>query len=225
MKYSIILPVYNEYESIPLLWSNLKTIMDSLHESYEVIFIDDGSSKSTIEVLSNLKQKNNNVVYYRFNENKGQTEVLREGFEMAKGDIILTMDSDLQDNPKYIPEFINKINEGYDVVCGYRKIRNDKISKIILSKIGNFIQKTLWRTGLNDIACTYRAYKKACIKHINLSKKGYHRYIPYFLGKKGFKITEIEIMQDKRAHSKSRYSVLKAIDVFIEFVTIYFKGL
>jgi len=222
IKYSVIVPVYNESYSIPLLWRHLKTVMGDLKEPYEVIFINDGSDTKTHNLLNDMKAKHDNIAVYHLKENMGQTEALRKGFEIARGDIIVSMDADLQDDPKYIPQFINKINEGYDVVCGYRRRRKDKLNKIILSKIGNFIQGIVWKTGLHDLACTYRAYRKGCIKDINLSRRGYHRYIPYFLSRQGCRITELEIEQNKRPYLESKYSFLKMFDVIYEFLSICF---
>ncbi len=206
-KYSVVIPIYNEFNSILPLYNNLSYEMNKLQDSYEIIFVNDGSvPMEGMCHLKNSMDKNISKIV-DLPKRMGQTKALAVGFKESRGDIIISMDGDLQDNPKYIPNFIEKFYQGFDVVCGYRIKRNSGKMTIILSRTGNFLQRMLFHTKLHDISCTYRIYKKDCIKNLRLIRKGYHRYIPLLLIAKGFKLTEIPIKQGKRLYGHSKYSV------------------
>lgn len=216
IQYSIVIPVYNETESMPFLSKALIKVMDDLQESYEIIFVNDGLGRINMEHLKNCQDKGI-IKIINLSCHKGQTFGLAAGFKEAKGKFVISMDGDLQDNPKYIPYFINKIHQGFDVVCGYRQKRKDRKTKIILAKAGNFLQKTILKTNLHDISCTYRIYKRECLEGLRLKRNGYHRYIPFILIRKGYNVTELQIEQDARLFGRSKYKSWKAILVVVSF--------
>ncbi len=224
IQYSIVIPVYNETESMPLLSMALVNVMDNLQESYEIIFVNDGSNQINTEHLKSSQGKNT-VKIINLHYHRGQTFVLAVGFKEARGKLIISMDGDLQDNPKYIPYFINKIYEGFDVVCGYRFKRKDRKMKIILSKVGNFLQRAILKTHLHDISCTYRIYKRECLEGIRLERNGYHRYIPFILMRKGYNVTELQIEQDARLFGQSKYKSWKMIQVIVSSLFLVFDVL
>ncbi len=224
MQYSIVIPAYNETESMPLLLKSLIKVMDNLQESYEIIFINDGSKQINAEHLKSSQGKNT-VKIINLACHEGQTFALAAGFKEARGEFIISMDGDLQDNPKYIPYFINKIYEGFDVVCGYRFKRKDRKMKIILSKVGNFLQRAILKTRLHDISCTYRIYKRECLEGIRLERNGYHRYIPFILMRKGYNVTELQIEQDARLFGQSKYKSWKMIQVIVSSLFLVFDVL
>jgi len=225
MEYSIVIPVYNEFNSIPILYNAIRNTMDPLKQPYEIIFINDGSAPRGMEYLEEaLDKKVARII--NLEKHLGQTVALATGFKEAQGKIVISMDGDLQDDPAHIPGFIKKLQQGFDAVCGYRINRKDKLNKIILSKIGNFIQKVLFRTELHDIACTYRAYKKECIKKIKLIRNGYHRYIPIILIREGYKVTELPIVQASRLYGQSNYSLFSKIaQITVSFLYLVFDML
>lgn len=224
IQYSIVIPVYNETESIPLLSKTLINVMDNLQESYEIIFVNDGLNQINREHLKSCQDKNI-IKIINLPCHMGQTFVLAVGLKEAKGKFVISMDGDLQDNPKYIPYFINKIYQGFDVVCGYRFKRKDRKMKIILANIGNFLQRTILRTNLHDISCTYRIYKRECLQVLRLKRNGYHRYIPFILIRKGYNVAELQIEQDARLFGQSKYKCWKVIRVVVSFFFLVFDVL
>ncbi len=213
IQYSVVIPIYNEFNSVLPLYNSLCAVIGSLQSPYEIIFVNDGSTEMDVAYLEkNIDKSTSRII--NLSRHLGQTFALANGFKEAKGNFIFSMDGDLQDSPEYIPLFINKINQGFDVVCGYRIKRKDKINKIILSRLGNLIQEIFFRTKLHDISCTYRIYKRECIEDLKLIRNGYHRYIPFFLLRKGYKITEIPIEQKRRIYGSSKYNlVFKMIQI------------
>ncbi len=208
LKYSIVIPVFNEFSSILPLYHDLCKVMTGFRQPYEIIFINDGGDQAGPDYWRPRTDENIFKII-NLNRHYGQTKALACGFREARGEIIISMDGDLQDQPKYIPYFIDKVSQGFDVVCGYRIKRRDAKNKIILSKIGNFLQKIILRTSLNDISCTFRIYNKECLKNLRLIRNGYHRYIPFILIRQGYKVTEITIEQGTRLFGRSKYSFLK----------------
>lgn len=220
-KYSVIIPVYNEVESILPLCNVLCGIMDGLRESYEIIFINDGSAAININYAEG-GMKRDVIRVINLSKHIGQTGALLDGFKEAQGEIMISMDGDLQDDPKYIPDFISKLNQGFDAVCGCRIKRTDKKNKIILSKIGNFLQRMILKTDIHDIACTYRIYRKECVENLKFIRNGYHRYIPFLLMKQGYKVAEIPVEQGERLFGRSKYSSWKALGVIVSFFFLIF---
>ena len=208
--YSIIIPVYNESESVIPLYNALRITMERLQCQYEIIFVNDGSSDMDEAYLGRMMDgKVSRIV--SLPGHIGQTFALGRGFKEARGKFIFSIDGDMQDDPAHIPLFIDKLKQGFDVVCGYRINRKDGKDKIVLSRFGNMLQRMIFHTGLHDISCTYRLYKRECLSGLMLSRSGYHRYIPLLLLRRGYKVAEIPIEQGVRHFGLSKYKFLSKI--------------
>lgn len=203
-KISIIIPLYNEAESLQELCSEIIKIILVLPYDYEIIFIDDGSTDNSLKKLKELREKNNKITIIELRKNFGKSEALFTGFSEASGDLIITMDADLQDEPSEIPNFVNEINKGYDLVSGWKKYRKDPLIKIISSKIFNFTVAMLTGVKLHDFNCGFKAYRKEVAKNIDIYGD-LHRLIPVLAHQKGFKIGEMIISHKKRKFGSSKY--------------------
>jgi glycosyltransferase involved in cell wall biosynthesis len=216
MKYSIIIPVFNEEKSVFELHNRLKKVMDSFNEAYEIIFIDDGSSDKTYETV--LKLSPSKII--KFRKNFGQTAALDAGIKEAKGDLIISLDGDLQNPPEEIPKLLSKLKEGYDVVSGWRWPRHDSLSKKITSRVANVLRKFFINDGIHDSGCTLKVYKKECFNQLELHSEQ-HRFIPGILKWQGFKITEIKVAHAARAHGESKYGYERVLRSIIDMISIW----
>ncbi len=193
MKISVVIPAYNEEENITHLYDELSGVLAALQRSYEIIFVDDGSSDNTLAMLRSIQQKDDKVGVIRFRRNFGQTAAMSAGFDFASGDVIVTMDGDLQNDPHDIPRLLEKIEEGYDVVTGWRYDRKDAfLNRRLPSIIANKIIS--WTTGvaLHDYGCTLKAFRREVIKNIRLYGE-MHRFIPAIASGMGISFTEIKV--------------------------------
>ena len=219
---SVIIPVYNEEEALPHLYERLIKVLDSLNDEYECLFINDGSTDNSHKILKNFDSQNKNVRIFNFRRNFGQTQAIACGFDYAKGDIIITMDADLQNPPEDIPLLIEKIKEGYDVVSGWRKNRKDPLfSKKLPSFIANkFIS---WTTGirLKDFGCTLKAYRKWVIKGLKLYGE-MHRFLPVLCQWKGAKIVEIPVRHERRKYGETKYGTSRVFKVILDIFVLRF---
>lgn len=217
---SIIIPVYNEEENIIELYNQIQEVLSSLGKTYEILFIDDGSTDRTQDKIKETMVKDKNVRVIQFQRNFGKSAALSCGFSNTKGDIIITMDGDLQDDPKEIPRFIEELKE-YDVVSGWKFNRRDPLSKTIPSKFFNFLTKLLTGIKIHDFNCGYKAYKQYVIKNINLYGE-LHRYIPALAHWKGYSVGEIKVEHRERMHGKSKYGSERFLKGFFDIITIKF---
>ena len=217
---SIVIPVFNENESIADLYSEICEII-SLYNDWEIIFIDDGSSDGSAEIIIDIASKDSKVKLIRFFRNFGKSAALSEGFKYAKGDVIITMDADLQDDPKEIPNLVNKIGEGFDLVSGWKKIRHDPWTKTFPSKIFNFITKLLTGVKIHDFNCGLKAYRSAVIKSIEIFG-GRHRYIPALAGQNNFSVSEIIVNHRPRKFGVTKYGGSRLFHGFFDLLTILF---
>ena len=222
MLISIIIPVFNEEKSLHLLYDEIKTAILN-YANYEIIFINDGSSDSSFLKISELVKKDSNVVLIDFFTNSGKADALNEGFKISKGDIIITMDADLQDDPSEINNLISKINQGWDLVSGWKKHRNDPISKKWPSKFFNFVMRYLTKVKINDFNCGLKAYKKKVIKTLELYG-GMHRYIPAIVSKNGFSVTEVPVNHRARKFGYTKYGRSRFFHGFYDLFTVLFIG-
>lgn len=217
MLISFVIPVLNENESLVQLHSEIVNAIESYN--YEIIFIDDGSSDGTLEVMQKLVKNDNNVKVISFRRNFGKAAALQVGFKEAKGEIVFTMDADLQDNPVDIPKFIAKLDEGYDLVSGWKKKRKDPLNKTAPSKFFNAITARYFGIKLHDFNCGFKAYRKDVIKEVDLYGE-LHRYIPVLAHAKGYKIAEVEVQHRERQHGKSKYGFERYMRGFLDLLSV-----
>ena len=201
MKISVVVPVYNEVDSIPQLHNELRAILSDF-DSYEIFFIDDGSSDGSDQEIKKIIETDSKINLIQFYRNFGKSAALAEGFKYATGDYIITIDSDLQDDPKEIPNLINELEKGNDLVSGWKKDRKDPLSKKLPSKLFNFITRLFTGVRIHDFNCGLKIYRKAVIKTLDLYG-GRHRYIPAMAGQKKFKVSEIVVNHRARIHGKT----------------------
>lgn len=219
---SIVVPVYNEEESLPLLYEK---VLENFPKGYEreMWFVNDGSSDSSLKVIKELKQKDEKVHYISFRKNFGKAAALQAAFRNVNGDIVITMDADLQDDPIELTNFVEKIHEGFDVVSGWKKERHDPLEKRIPSKLFNKVTAHLSGVKLHDFNCGYKAYRKEVVKSIDIYGE-MHRYIPCLANRKGFKITEIVVHHNKREFGKSKYGFERYLRGLFDAMTVAFLG-
>ncbi|WP_026809264.1 glycosyltransferase family 2 protein [Arenibacter latericius] len=224
MNISIIIPLLNEEESLTELHDWIVRVMQSNQFLYEILFIDDGSSDKSWKIITQLGNNNPNVKGIRFLKNFGKSQALHAGFKAAKGDVIITMDADLQDNPEEIPELYRLIHEdGYDLISGWKKKRYDSIlSKNLPSKLFNWAARITSGVKLHDFNCGLKAYKKEVVKTIEVSGE-MHRYIPVLVKSAGFsKIDEKVVKHQARKYGKTKFGMERFINGFLDLITIWF---
>lgn len=214
MKVSVIIPVRDESENIEELNKQLKSVLKPYE--HEIIYIDDGSKDNTIAEVTKTGEK---LIIFR--RNFGKSAAMMAGFAEVTGDIVFTMDGDLQDDPKEIPRFIAKINEGYDLVVGWKKKRHDPISKTIPSKFFNWLTAKLTKVAVHDSNCGFKCFRKELIKELDIHGE-LHRYIPALAHMMGFKVTEIPVEHHPRLHGKSKYGISRLLKGFIDLLTVTF---
>ena len=221
IEYSIILPIYNEEESLEFLFAEILQALTPMRCSYEIIFINDGSTDRSLPILEEFWQRLPEIVkIISLPHKEGQTNALRTGFESVQGRVAITLDGDLQNDPADIPRLLAKMDQGYDCVCGWRQSREDRLLKAFLSKLGNVLQRVLTGLKIHDISCTLRAYRRECLKDIKLEWEGQHRFIPLTLSRKGYKVGEIVSHHRKRRFGVSKYSHKRIFKVIIDFLKI-----
>lgn len=218
---SFVIPVKDEEESVGPLYGEIVEAVEKLAKSFEVIFVDDGSQDSTFVSLKRLRKQDERVKVVHLRGNFGKSVALSSGFEKAKGEIIFTMDGDLQDDPAEIPRFLKKLEEGYDLVSGWKTKRRDPLSKIIPSKLGNWATRLLTGIQLHDLNCGYKAYKKQVTKDLNLYGELY-KFIPVLVVKENFNVTEIPVEHRKRRFGKTKYGWERNIKGILDLLTIVF---
>ena len=219
---SIVIPVFNEEKSLNDLFSEISGVMQAF-TNWEVIFIDDGSTDESFSILKNISRSNSMVKIISFYKNIGKSDALSAGFENVDGDIIITMDADLQDDPKEIISIINKIEEGWDLVSGWKKNRQDPLSKRLPSKVFNFITSLLTGIKIHDFNCGLKAYRKKVIKSIDVYG-GLHRYIPALAGRLGFSVTEIAVNHRERKYGTTKYGANRLYHGFFDLFTMLFTS-
>ncbi|WP_177765951.1 glycosyltransferase family 2 protein [Flavobacterium sp. I3-2] len=224
MNLSIIIPLLNEEESLPELHDWIARVMQTNNFSYEILFIDDGSTDNSWNVISEISKKDENVKGIRFQKNYGKSQALNIGFKKAQGDVIITMDADLQDSPDEIPELYRMIvNDNYDLVSGWKKKRFDSVlSKNLPSKLFNWAACKTSDLKLHDFNCGLKAYKNEVVKNINVYGE-MHRYIPVLAKNEGFnKITEKVVKHQARKYGTSKFGMSRFINGFLDLITIWF---
>ena len=206
---SIVIPVYNERKSINILYGKIKNMLKTFGEKSEIIFLDDGSTDDSYKILQELSSIDENVRVFRHGTNQGQCKAVEKGFREARGETIVTMDGDLQNDPDDIPKLISKLNEGFDVVCGWRWSRKDHWHKVLKSKIGNFFQRKITGLKIHDIGCSMRAYRRRIVKDIIFQNKYEVSLLPLMLSRHTNRITETKIKHYERPFGESKYGFFK----------------
>lgn len=218
---SVIVPLFNEEESLPLFYEAVTKELSRITKQYEIIFVDDGSTDRSLDILKEFSKKDKNVNVFSFRKNLGKAEALNLGFQKAQGDYVVTLDADLEDNPSEVQSLLNKLNEGYDLVTGWRKNRKHAKFMIIPSRIFNFLTSSLWGLKLHDYNCGLKVYRKEVIKNINIYG-GLHRFIPLLAFKQGFKVCEMPVSHENRKYGKSKYGFSKVWKDMPDMFTMLF---
>ena len=222
MDVSVVLPVYNEEENIPILYRELCEALAPTKWSYEIIFVDDGSSDRSWEILSDIQERNERVIAIRFRRNFGQTAALSAGFDHATGDVVVTLDADLQNDPRDIPLLVETLKEGYDLVNGWRFDRKDPfLSRKLPSRIANWIISTTTNVKLHDYGCTLKAFRREIAANLRLYGE-MHRFIPAIASGLGAAITEVRVNHRERRFGKSKYGISRTIRVVLDLITVKF---
>src|SRR5215831_11135117 len=222
IRYSIVVPFYNEQESIPTLYMKITEVMDSIGEPYEMVFVDDGSKDNSYRVLSEIYEHDRRVNVVRLRMNFGQTPALKAGFDFARGEVVISMDGDLQHDPEEIPRFLEKIEEGYDLVSGWRAQRKDHwLMRRLPSRVANWMMAKLSGIDLHDFGTTFKAYRREILQEIQLYGE-LHRFIPALASSTGARIAEVPISNPERKSGKSNYGIGRTIRVFLDLVMVKF---
>tara|TARA_B110000438_G_scaffold63705_1_gene64217 strand:- start:6400 stop:7332 length:933 start_codon:yes stop_codon:yes gene_type:complete len=220
MNISIVIPVFNESESLPTLVEELIKNLSSFSK-WEVIFVDDGSSDGSTNFITKLSKNDPHFKLIQFYRNYGKSAALSEGFKASKGDYIITMDADLQDDPSEIKNLISKLEDGWDLVSGWKKTRLDPLNKRVPSKIFNLVTRFLTGVKIHDFNCGLKGYRRSVVKSIDVYG-GRHRYIPALAGQRKFKVTEIIVNHRARQFGETKYGGSRIFHGFFDLITIMF---
>ncbi len=218
---SVVVPLFNEAESLPELYDQIKAVFSKTGWTYEIIFINDGSRDESAKVLADLLNRDRNLRVIAFRRNFGKSAALATGFRAARGTYVITMDADLQDDPAEIPALVAKLEEGYDLVSGWKKKRYDPISKTLPSKLFNYVTGKLSGIRLHDFNCGLKAYRLDVVKEIPVYGE-LHRFLPVLAFKLGFRITEIPVHHRARQYGKTKFGASRFINGFFDLLTVVF---
>ena len=221
MDISIVIPVYNEVDAVSELYRMLKEVLDRLGKSTEILFIDDGSRDGSSAALDELALSDARVQVLHLRRNYGQTAAIMAGFQHCTGDVIVPMDGDGQNDPADIPRLLDKLSEGFDVVSGWRTVRNDTFSRRLPSAMANRLISSLLGVRLHDYGCTLKAYRREVIEDVRLYGE-MHRFIPIYAAWEGARVTELPVTHHARLHGKSKYGFGRISRVFLDLVILYF---
>ncbi|MFZ3047562.1 MAG: glycosyltransferase family 2 protein [Desulfatirhabdiaceae bacterium] len=222
MNISVIIPLLNEEENIPILYQELTDVFSGTGLEYELIFVDDGSTDRSYSILLDIQKCDDHLIIISFRRNFGQTAALSAGFDHARGDMIITMDADLQNDPRDIPRLIEKLGEGYDLINGWRFDRKDPfINRRLPSIIANWVISTTTHVKLHDYGCTLKAFRKEITQNIRLYGE-MHRFIPAIASGLGAAIAEVKVNHRERRFGKSKYGISRTIRVILDLITVKF---
>jgi len=220
---SIVIPVYNEAGSLVPLYEEVTDALLGLAEPFEILFVDDGSTDASPEILRELASKEDTIKVVRFRRNFGQTAALMAGIDHASGDVIVAMDGDGQNDPADIPRLLDKLAEGYDVVSGWRRERRDSRARVWLSRAANWVISRSSGVKLHDYGCSLKAYRREVIESVRLYGE-MHRFIPIYVSWHGARVAEIPVNHRPRAHGSSNYGVERIAKVILDLMVVHFLG-
>jgi len=220
---SVVVPLFNEEHSLDALYHEIAAVLDSQPEPYEVVFVDDGSTDGSMAVLERLHAETTNVVVVHLRRNFGKAAALQAGFLEARGDVVVTMDADLQDDPAEIPQLLAKLDEGFDLVSGWKARRNDPWSRRVLSKVFNWATAVVSGVRLHDVNCGLKAYRAEVLKGMRIYGE-LHRFIPVLASYRGFRVAEISVNHRAREHGRSRYGLSRYLRGFFDLLSVTFMG-
>ncbi len=219
---SIVIPLFNEEENVEEAYLRVKEALSAMGKDYEMIFVDDGSRDGTLSILKGITDRDKKVRVISFRRNFGQTAAMSAGFDYARGKIVIPMDGDLQNDPKDIPRLIAKVEEGYDVVSGWRKERKDTfLTRRLPSMTANWLISKITGVHLHDYGCTMKAYRKEVVQNLNLYGE-MHRFLPALASIYGVKVAEVEVQHHPRLRGKSKYGLSRILKVFLDLMTVKF---
>jgi glycosyltransferase involved in cell wall biosynthesis len=221
MKISVVIPVYNEEGSVKPLHRRVTKELKRITSSYEIIFVDDGSTDRTLKRMRKLAEDDDRITIITFYRNFGKANALNAGFRHARGDIVFTMDGDLQDDPSEFRNFIDKMDKGYDLVTGWKFHRKDPLGKRIPSKFFNYLIKKMTGVNVHDSNCGFKAYRKEVLEQIDVYGE-FHRYLPIIANWRGFRVGEIKVKHHKRTHGRSKYGLERLFKGLMDLMTISF---
>jgi len=220
---SVVVPVHNEERSVALLYDELRSAIEPLDTDWETVFVDDGSSDGTFAALTRLHAGTDNVRVVRLRRNFGKAAALGAGFDQARGEIVVTIDGDLQDDPFEIPRLLAKLDEGFDLVSGWKAHRRDPLSRRVLSRVFNWVTSLFSGVRLHDMNCGLKAYRAEVVHGLRLYGE-LHRFIPVLAHYRGFRIAELPVNHRPREHGRSRYGIERYLRGFLDLLTVSFIG-
>ena len=220
-KVSVLVPLLNEEGSLSTLSKEIAKVFENISSDYEILFIDDGSTDNSLKIIKDLSRINNKIKYISFRKNYGKSAALNVGFQNVTGDVVITMDADLQDDPSEIPHLLEELQKGYDLVSGWKKKRHDPFIKKYSSRFFNYVTKVLSGIKIHDFNCGLKAYKKAVVKSITIQGE-LHRYIPVLADWKGFKVSEIVVKHHPRRYGRTKFGISRFFKGFIDLITVIF---
>lgn len=221
MDISIVSPVYNEEGNIERLYEELKEVLGDMDRSHEIIFVDDGSTDDSYEKMREIASRDESFRVVKLRKNFGQSSALQAGFDASEGDVVVSMDSDLQNDPRDIPRLLDKLEEGYDCVVGWRKDRKDSAGKRFFSWISSRIRGLFLGTELHDYGCTLKAFTRDAVDELEISGE-MHRYIPPLLRWRGYDVTEIEVNHRERRSGETKYGMKRIFKGFMDMIDVWF---
>ena len=220
---SVVVPVHDEELSVGPLYDELRTALAAVDDPWEVVFVDDGSTDGTFAALTRLHDEEDNVRVVRLRRNFGKATALAAGFEQAQGDVVVTIDGDGQDDPAEIPRLLAKLDEGFDLVSGWKTRRRDPLRRRLPSKVFNWVTSRVSGIRLHDMNCGLKAYRDEVVRDLNLYGE-LHRFIPVLAHYEGYRIAELPVNHRQRAHGRSRYGVERYVRGFLDLLTVSFMG-
>jgi len=219
---SFVIPAKNEEESVAVLYQEIRGVAEKLDRPWEIIFIDDGSTDNTYQILKNIHSQDKRVRIIKLRGNFGKSTALQAGFNQVKGDIIFTMDADLQDNPKEIPAFLDKLSQGFDLVSGWKKKRLDpSLTKVIPSRIVNFLTRKMTGINIHDTNCGFKAYKRQVVENLNLYGELY-RFIPIIAARQNFRVGEVVVEHRTRKYGQTKFGWERGVKGILDLITVIF---